>query len=83
MTKTVSDYKDKNFIRFVSDCQRRGLKVEHMEGIPDPRPFVNCANPFDVKEATDLKIQWLRKNSRYIVFPAKSKAGAVKFNPTL
>ncbi len=83
MTKTVSDYKDKNFIRFVSDCRRRGLKVEHMEGVPDPRPFVHCVNPFDVKEATDVKIQWLRKQSRYIVFPVKSKARTVRFNAAI
>jgi hypothetical protein len=83
MSKTQSTYIDKNYIKFVSDCQSRGLKVEHAEGITNPRPFVQCANLFDVKEATTVKIQWIRKQSRFIVFPAKAKTRSVKYNDAL
>jgi hypothetical protein len=83
MTKTGSEYRDKNFIRFVKDCQNRGLKVEHTEGVPDPRPFVRCVNLFDVKEATEVKIQWLKKQTEFMVFPVKAKMKAAKFNAAL
>jgi hypothetical protein len=83
MTKTVSEYKDKNFIRFVKDCQGRGLKVEHTEGVSDPRPFVRCINLFDVKEVTEVKIQWLKKHTEFMVFPVKAKAKTTKFNAAL
>jgi hypothetical protein len=81
--KPLPTYTDKNFIKFVRDCQKDGLKVEHTDGISDHRPFVQCVNLFDVKEATDVKIQWIRKQSQFIVFPAKSKVRAAKFNANL
>ena len=83
MTSASHEYKDKNFMKFAGDCLKRGLKVEHTEGASDTRPFVRCANPFDVKEATEVKIQWIRKQSQFIVFPAKSKTRAPKFDATL
>ncbi len=83
MTKMECGSKDKNYVKFVSDCQRRGLAVEYTEEISDPRPFVRCTNPFDAKEATDVKVQWIRKQSRYIVFPVKSKMKGVRFNSAI
>lgn len=83
MPNASPNYKDKNFIKFVTDCQKKGLTVEHTDGGSDPRPFVRCANFIDVKETTTAKIQWLRKKSCFLVFPAKSKVRAVRFDVTL
>jgi len=84
VTKSEFEYKDKNYIRFAHDCQQHGLTVEHSAGLSsESRPFVRCGNFFDVKEATQVKLQWIKKQSQYLVFPVKSKPKAVRYDATL